>query len=434
VPIFKTLPRIIGLTVLTGAGVLAQQGVAHASVAVDAATTNSDTITNVAPGSHLQMLAEKYGTSAISSKDDAKASTAGAAAQAPSKAVVSSSSTSTSCAGSDAIKSVTYTVDGKVVPSLSGHVAQGSEVTATFVLKDGCDNTQVGLAAYQAPSNVWDASIADQQVLVDHQGGTYSAGKSYTLTVTAPSCDFQVDFFTGPVLDKLSATAGYNIPNGNLIDADNGGTETCVPPVVTPPAPPVKTDTCPADESARITGYTWTINGVPGFTTLTGNVKPGDKVEVDFTVAAGCDDEQLSLASYSAPSDSFDASTADQQVLIDSQTGTFTAGEHSMAVNVDACFYQVDFVHGGVLTHLGPEGSNNFYSGNLIESANGGAACVTPPPAPQVEAESIVAKPAAQQLAFTGGNTQELVMIGMGLTMLGAALERASARMRRRTA
>jgi len=99
----------------------------------------------------------------------------------------------------------------------------------------------------------------------------------------------------------------------------------------------------------------------------------GGTASVNFTVAAGCN-VQLSLVSYKAPSAAFSATTANQQVIFDTATGTFAAGAHSLSVDMPNCFFQVDFVFGSPITTLGPAGSNNFYSaqGRLISGANGG--------------------------------------------------------------
>jgi hypothetical protein len=99
----------------------------------------------------------------------------------------------------------------------------------------------------------------------------------------------------------------------------------------------------------------------------------GGTASVNFTVAAGCN-VQLSLVSYKAPSAAFSASTADQQVIFDTATGTFAAGAHSLSVDMPNCLFQVDFIFGSPITTLGPAGSNNFYSaqGRLISGVNGG--------------------------------------------------------------
>ena len=60
-----------------------------------------------------------------------------------------------------------------------------------------------------------------------------------------------------------------------------------------------------------------------------------------------------------------------------------------MTLQVPDCYFQVDFVYGTVIQHLGPAGSDQFYraQGRLISSAFGGdhscmdCTCHTPDPA-----------------------------------------------------
>lgn len=137
-----------------------------------------------------------------------------------------------------------------------------------------------------------------------------------------------------------------------------------------------------------LSGITYTIDGTKTVTTLTNNVHEGDTVTANFTVAKNSS-ITLSLVSYHAPSATFDPTTANQQVVADSKTGTFGPGAHSMTITVPDCYFQVDFVGGAVITQFGPAGSNIFYQqeGRLISNANGGdhscgCGCMpnTPPP------------------------------------------------------
>ncbi len=96
----------------------------------------------------------------------------------------------------------------------------------------------------------------------------------------------------------------------------------------------------PANPACDITGYSYTVNGSPGVIItnagspdIMNSVTGGSHVVVTFTVPAGCND-QISLASYRAPSNAFDPSTANQQVLFGSDTGTFGPGVHTLSVDV----------------------------------------------------------------------------------------------------
>jgi hypothetical protein len=76
-----------------------------------------------------------------------------------------------------------------------------------------------------------------------------------------------------------------------------------------------------------------------------------------FTIAAGCPDLQLALASYDSAGQ-----------LVDSDTGVFGAGDHELSVDVPACGYEVDFVRGTVLPQLG-SGANPYATDDrLIEA------------------------------------------------------------------
>ncbi len=147
--------------------------------------------------------------------------------------------------------------------------------------------------------------------------------------------------------------------------------------------------TCPQCPSADkiLLGYNYLLNGTTTVSQLRGNVNAGDHVKVNFTLAAGCENQEFSLVSYKAPSYEFDSHTADQQTVFDSATGFFGSGLNMMEIDVPKCYFQIDFVRGGVIEHLGPAGSNNFYSaqGRLIDADNGdpGAGVCAPddPPA-----------------------------------------------------
>src|SRR4051794_13331540 len=80
-----------------------------------------------------------------------------------------------------------------------------------------------------------------------------------------------------------------------------------------------------------------------------------------FTIAAGCDDLPLSLASYDA-----------HGKLVDSDTGTFGEGPGQLAVDVPACGYEVDFVRGTVLPQLGSGANPYATDGRLIDADKAG--------------------------------------------------------------
>ena len=118
-----------------------------------------------------------------------------------------------------------------------------------------------------------------------------------------------------------------------------------------------------------------TCSGIASMTshsTLTATA--GGVSTVTFTMSNGCAGKEVSLVSYTAPSATFTRENASEQTVFASHTGTFNNGNFTLSVNVPSCYYQVDFVFGGVIQHFGPASSNNYYSdqGRLIASLNGG--------------------------------------------------------------
>ena len=99
----------------------------------------------------------------------------------------------------------------------------------------------------------------------------------------------------------------------------------------------------------------------------------GGRAAVQFTVAEGCNGE-LSLVSYKASSPTFDEQSASQQQVYDKVNMTLPAGSYTWSVALPDCYYQVDFVYGKPIEHLGTEG---FYGSRRIEAMNGGTTSCT---------------------------------------------------------
>jgi hypothetical protein len=173
------------------------------------------------------------------------------------------------------------------------------------------------------------------------------------------------------------------------------------------------------------------------------NVVQGGLATARFTVAPGCEDVEISLVSYMAPSAQFSRETAHLQVLFDSVTELLDAGEHTLEVDVADCFWQVDLVFGRPLMRLGLP--NNFYKdqGRRIDGPYGGSGvCPTPTtstPTSQIatgttiSAASTTPPSTISALPFTGRAAVPLLVAGLLLIMAGTALlRRAAARPGRR--
>jgi hypothetical protein len=93
--------------------------------------------------------------------------------------------------------------------------------------------------------------------------------------------------------------------------------------------------TCPSGSSA-VTSKRYKITHLDGtvahVANLAGNVRRGDRIQVSFTLAAGCVDKQVSIASYRATSST--GLPLQNQILFDSDTGRFDAGRHTLALSV----------------------------------------------------------------------------------------------------
>lgn len=169
--------------------------------------------------------------------------------------------------------------------------------------------------------------------------GTFSAGSASSVVVK--------------VQEVAKWGNGDSPADARVVDLSKQGCSSTPPPA-----------TCPSQGMVQANGPITIANGV---------------ATVRFTVASGCKDIQLSLVSYKAASATFSEQTAGQQQLYDARTGIFSAGTYTLTVAVPNCYYQVDFVYGMPIEHLGPAGTNNFYGkqGRLISSANGGTSSCT---------------------------------------------------------
>ncbi len=274
--------------------------------------------------------------------------------------------------GNALVTNLSFTTARGTTSSLGGLVS-GDHVAATFTVPANC-SVETSLVSYQAPGSSFDANTASQQTVYDVHHLTLGAG-THTLSVNVAPCYFQVDFVRGAAITQLGPAGSQNFysAQGRLISGTNGGTRSCTTTTGEP--------TC-VSSAPQLSGVSYLV-GATIVTDLRGHVASGDRVTATFTVPAHCS-MQLSLASYTAPLPYFTRASAPQQKLSDSATGTFGGGVHSLTVTVPSCMFQVDFVHGAVLTTLGSTADTD-YENRVISADNGGSTvCVeaTPTPTP----------------------------------------------------
>lgn len=344
----KRLTRIVGVSVLTGATVLSQSGVAGATEL----SSEEVTETTGVPGNHLELLESKYGSQTVAKTD--------------------------------------ITNIGSIANIKGGTVG---------------DLTNIGSISHITAEDCADGNVTSigSIVKVDEACADKITSIGSIVKVSASTDKVQEETKTETKTETKHEETKTETPKAVNKDAD-----------------------CPAD---AILNYNYVVNGVSVGKDLS-SIKAGDTVKVDFEIAPGCEDVELSLAIYDAPSDTFSADTASQQVLSDSQTGKFGPGKHSMEVVVPECFYQLDFASGKVITNLS---ATNLYGDRLISSVTGGEECVAPevPEVPEVpETPAPVTEVQEVQLAHTGVESTQLAALGSALLLMGVAMERASKRMR----
>jgi hypothetical protein len=130
--------------------------------------------------------------------------------------------------GNATANDIKYFVNGQQVAGLRGNVKQGSTVKVVFHTASGTSKTRFSLVSYKAPGPTFDANTADQQKVYEFETGMFEPGR-HVMVINVPDCYFQVDFVKGCVINKLGPANSNNFysKQNRLIDADNGGTNSC---------------------------------------------------------------------------------------------------------------------------------------------------------------------------------------------------------------
>lgn len=156
-----------------------------------------------------------------------------------------------------------YRIEGKdgivmVVTDLTGNTQQGDKVTATLELAPECSNHKFSLVSYEAPGPTFSRDTAHLQKLFDWDTNASRGRGVFTLVlgpIHIPDCYYQIDLVRGEPLRRLGPADSDNFygDQGRLLDADNGGRNSCTPPP--PREPPCPTNlhaTANKDESITL--------------------------------------------------------------------------------------------------------------------------------------------------------------------------------------
>lgn len=121
---------------------------------------------------------------------------------------------------------VVFRVNGSVVPDLNG-VSSGDQVNVCFDLTAGSTPTIFTLVSYKAPAATFNAADADLQTIFDMDSQVITG--SGCLSITVPSCFFQLDFVRGCAITQFgtAGSSGFYGAQGRLIAGKNGGSGTC---------------------------------------------------------------------------------------------------------------------------------------------------------------------------------------------------------------
>jgi hypothetical protein len=137
----------------------------------------------------------------------------------------------------------------------------GTTAAVEFEVADGC-TVELSLVSYEAPTPVFDPSLADQQKLFAAETHVYGSGE-HRVEVPLPDCYWQVDFVAGKPIHDLSPT---NLYGPRRIAGQSGG-KACVGSTTSTTTPP-PSSTVGTTTTTAVLGATST--STPGTLPFTG--------------------------------------------------------------------------------------------------------------------------------------------------------------------
>ena len=137
-------------------------------------------------------------------------------------------------AGAAAVTNLSFTVNGSLAAIGAGRVVagvrSGDTVTATFTIAPGCTAVPVSFSSYRAPAPFANAGNIGDQTLFSSASDLFAAGQ-HSLTVTVPTCFFQIDMYQGSLVTRWDLPTVTTFlaasPTREMLGVANGGTAAC---------------------------------------------------------------------------------------------------------------------------------------------------------------------------------------------------------------
>jgi CSLREA domain-containing protein len=281
----------------------------------------------------------------------------------------------TTATPSSPVGSYPITASGAANPNytityVAGTLTVAAASTGSITGKDYFDVTGNGLTSDDTP-------LAGVKVYIDtNNDGSWTSGEPYATTLSDGS-------FSLTGLAAGTYTVREVVPTGDVRTAPATSDHYTITLGSGQTSSGNNFDNAQLGNTSVLSNIAYLVNGANAVSDLRGATQEGSTIEVSFTVGAGTQPQRLTLVSYTAPSASFGSTTASQQMIFDTDTGVFGPGSYTLSVTNPHSYFQVDFVSGNAIDHLGASTSNIFYSSQnrLFSADNGGAHAVLASPA-----------------------------------------------------
>ena len=269
------------------------------------------------------------------------------------------------------LDSFTYKVkDNRGLDSNVATVAVTGNPTGSIAGKEYLDVTGNGLTNDDTP-------LSGVKVFIDtNNNGAWNTGEPSTTSLADGSYAFA---------DLVAGTYRVRevVPTGYVRTAPATSDSYTVPLAIGQTSSGNNFSNAQLGNLSVLSNVVYLIDGITPVSDLRGATHEGDTIQVSFTVVAGAQPQRFTLVSHTAPGAAFDANTAAEQKIFETDGGVFGPGNYTLTVSIPHSYFQVDFVGGYAIDHLGPASSNIFYSSQsrLFSADNGGTHAVLASPA-----------------------------------------------------